>query len=180
MKIATRGKNIELTPALKEYVEEKVGRIEKYFDRAAIDAQVSLGVERERHMVEVTVFVDGLILRGEEATADMYASIDGVVEKIERQVRKHKTRINRKIREKKQEFELNLGGENTTQFKEEQAGKIVKIKRFSFKPMSVEEAVMQMDLLGHDFFVFTHDQTDELNVVYKRKDGNYGLIEPLV
>lgn len=178
MKINTRGKNIELTPALKDYVEEKVGRIEKYFDHASIDAQVSLGVERERHTVEVTAFVDGLILRGEEATGDMYASIDGVMEKIERQIRKHKTRINRKFRERKEEIQLEMGGFSQDD-EEEQEGKIVKIKRFSFKPMSVEEAVMQMDLLGHDFFVFTHDETEELNVVYRRKDGDYGLIEPL-
>ncbi len=178
MKITTRGRNIELTEAIKEYVEEKVGKIERYFEDASIDAQVSLGVERERHIVEVTAFVDGLILRGEETTGDMYASIDGVIEKIERQIRKHKTRINRKLREKTDEFELKFG-DGPGEKEEPQDGQIVKIKRFSLKPMSVEEAVMQMDLLGHDFFVFTNAESEEMNVVYKRKDGNYGLIEPL-
>jgi len=172
MKITTRGKNIELTGALKDYVEEKVGRIGKYFDDASIDAQVSLGVEKERHQVEVTAFVDGLILRGEEETGDMYASIDGVVEKIERQIRKYKTRINRQLRERN-DFAL-----DTQEQEEDQEGKIVKVKRFAVKPMSVEEAVMQMNLLGHDFFVFLNSETEEMNVVYKRKDGNYGLIDP--
>ncbi len=175
MKISTRGKNIELTNALKDYVEEKVGRIGKYFENASIDAQVSLGVEKERHQVEVTAFVDGLILRGEEETGDMYASIDGVVEKIERQIRKYKTRINRNLRDK-EEFSLSFESDETEE--DDIENKIVKVKRFAVKPMSVEEAVMQMNLLGHDFFVFSNAETDDFNVVYRRKDGNYGLIDP--
>lgn len=175
MKISTRGKNIELTGALKDYVEEKVGRIGKYFENASIDAQVSLGVEKERHQVEVTAFVDGLILRGEEETGDMYASIDGVVEKIERQIRKYKTRINRNLRDRE---EIPISFEGQSNEEDEIENRIVKVKRFAVKPMSVEEAVMQMNLLGHDFFVFTNAETDEFNVVYRRKDGNYGLIDP--
>lgn len=171
MKIAIRGKNIRLTDALQNYVEEKVRRIEKYFDRAKIDVQVSLEVEREKHIVEVTAHVNGLILRGEEATNDMYASVDGVMEKIERQIRKYKTRINRKLREKD-------GSEFDLEADETEEDKIVKVKRFAFKPMMIEEAVMQMELLGHDFFVFSNANSDEMNVVYKRKDGHYGLIEP--
>ncbi len=177
MKIAVRGKNLELTNALKNYVEEKIRKIEKYFQEAFIEAQVSLGVERERHIVEVTIMVDGLILRGEESSADMYASIDGVIEKLERQVRKHKTRINRKIREKKQEFKLQFVSEPGVDDIEEEP-KIVRTKRFFVKPMSVEEAIMQMDLIGHDFFVFMNADTEIVNVVYKRKNGQYGLIDP--
>lgn len=178
MKIAIYGKNIEVTDALKRYVEEKVGKVEKYFNDAFLDAQVSLEVEKERHIVEVTINVDGLILRGEETSGDMYASIDGVIEKLERQVHKHKTRINRKIREKKKEFKLNLAKALHSVDEEEEEPRIVKSKQFPAKPMSVEEAIMQMDLIGHDFFVFINSGTEDVNVVYKRKNGNYGLLEP--
>ncbi len=171
MKIAIRGKNIKLTDALQAYVNDKVNKIGKYFDRAEIDVQVSLEVKREKHIVEVTAYVNGLILRGEEATDDMYASIDGVIEKIERQIRKYKTRINRKLR--KDEVDISIESDDPTA-----EDLIVKVKRFSFKPMLIEEAVMQMDLLGHDFFVFSNATSEEMNVVYKRKDGKYGLIEP--
>lgn len=176
MKITVRGKNFELTNSLKNYVEDKVGKIEKYFNDAFIEAQVGLEVEKDRHIVEVTIMVDGLLLRGEESSGDMYASIDGVIEKLERQVRKHKTRIGRKIREKKKEFNLQfVNGVSDT---EEEEPRIVRTKRFAIKPMPVEEAIMQMDLIGHDFFVFQNADTDEVNVVYKRKNGQYGLIEP--
>ena len=172
-----RGKNIEVTDALKNYVEEKVGKIEKYFDDdTVIEAQVSLEVEKQRHIVEVTAFVDGLILRGEEVTGDMYASIDGVIEKLLRQIRKYKTKIHRKLRKEKEEYKKDVI--KSRQENGEAEPEIVKTKRFAMKPMPVEEAVMQMDLLDHDFFVFSNANTNEVNVVYKRNDGNYGLIEP--
>lgn len=174
MKISVRGKNIEITPALQNYAQEKLGKIEKYFQRAFIEAQVSLEVEKKRHIVEVTVFIDGLILRGEEETGDMYASIDGVIEKIERQIRKYKTKIGRKLRDDTKEIILDF---NDDEYEEEEP-RIVRTKRFAIKPMPIEEAVMQMDLIGHDFFVFTNADTEEVNVVYRRHDGNYGLIEP--
>lgn len=176
MKVIFYGKNIEVTGALKEYITEKIGKIERYFDNAAIEAQVSLEVDKERHIIEVTAYVDGLILRGEEETGDMYASIDGVVEKLERQIRKYKTRIHRKLREKNGRAGLNLDLDFGPD--EEEEPRVVKTKRYAIKPMSVEEAIMQMNLIGHDFFVFHNAGTDEVNVVYKRKDGNYGLIEP--
>lgn len=176
MKITVRGKNLEVTNALRNYVEEKIGKIEKYFQDAFIEAQVALAVERDRHLVEVTIAVDGLLLRGEETSADMYASIDGVIEKLERQVHKYKTKINRKIREHKKEFALNFT-EAYDDFDDEEP-RIVKSKRFAVKPMPVEEAIMQMDLIGHDFFVFRNADSNEVNVVYKRKNGQYGLIEP--
>ena len=198
MKVMIYGKNIDVTPSLKDYVEEKVSKLEKFFEKEPMEAQVSLEVERERHIVEVTANVGGLILRGEEETGDMYASVDGVMDKLERQVHKYKTKINRRLRERKQQEEENYRKRRTEQLmngeddlmpdevkeqreddeKEEFEPEIVRTKRFPVKPMHVEEAAMQMDLLDHDFFVFSNAETDEVNVVYKRNDGNYGLIEP--
>ncbi len=173
MKITVTGKNIEVTDALRDYAEKKVSKIAKFFEKSPLASQVSLRTERGLHIVEITVQVDGLILRGEEKTSDMYASIDGAIDKIERQVHKFKTRINRKLRE-----ENRVVLEEIPNQKEQLEPQIVRTKRFAVKPMSVEEAVMQMDLLGHDFFVFSNSETEEVNVVYRRKDGNYGLIEP--
>jgi len=175
MRINVRGRNIDITPALQEYVEKRLNRMEKYFN-SPIDAQVTLSVIKENHIVEVTISMDGLLLRGEEATLDMYASIDLVVDKLERQMRKYKTRINRKLRQKGIK-ELN---EKFFPLPEEEEAEpvVVKTKRFVIKPMPLEEAILQMNLLGHDFFVFHSAETDEVNVLYRRKDGNYGLIEP--
>ncbi|ACL70395.1 ribosome hibernation-promoting factor, HPF/YfiA family [Halothermothrix orenii] len=182
MKITTYGKNIDVTPALKEYAIEKVSKLGKYFDGEPQEAHISMEVEKGRHIVEVTAYLNGLILRGEEESQDMYASIDGVLEKLERQVHKYKTKINRKIRERKQEFKKEYKEERREEIlnseEDEFKPRIVRTKKFAIKPMSVEEAAMQMDLLGHDFFVFTNANTEQVNVVYKRKDGNYGLIEP--
>ncbi|HHY98068.1 MAG TPA: ribosome-associated translation inhibitor RaiA [Firmicutes bacterium] len=177
MEIIFKGKNLELTPALKGYAEKKVGKIQKFFEKAIVGANVVFSVEKGLHTVDITVQVDGLLLKGEETTGDMYASIDGAVDSIERQIRKYKTRINRKLRQlgtKLVESALNEANEQG----EAEEPRIVKTKRFAIKPMSVEEAVMQMDLLGHDFFVFSNAETEEVNVVYRRRDGNYGLIEP--
>ncbi|RCW43814.1 MULTISPECIES: ribosome hibernation-promoting factor, HPF/YfiA family [unclassified Halanaerobium] len=190
MKIMTYGKNIDVTPSLKEHAEEKVRKLDKYFNGEPMEVQISMEVERERHIVEVTAYVKGLILRGEEATGDMYASIDGVVDKLERQLRKYKTKIHDRYIERKQEFKEEYKEERKEQIlnnklEEEEIEtdvfepKIVRTKQFAMKPMNVEEACMQMDLLGHDFFVFYNAETEETNVVYKRKDGNYGLIEPI-
>lgn len=176
MKIQVKGKNMEVTPALKEYVEKRIGKIEKYFEGELREATVTLIVEKEMQRVEVTVPLNGYILRGEEETSDMYTSIDNVVEKLERQVRKYKTRINKQI---KNLSVLDLVPENEKSQPEEQTEpQIVKTKRFAVKPMAEEEAVLQMDLLGHNFFVFLNAATEEVNVLYKRKDGDYGLIEP--
>ena len=172
MIISVRGKNIDVTNALKEYVEKKLAKLERYIDSSEV--QVTLTVEKGTHKVEVTIPVNGMILRGEEETGDMYASIDMVVEKIEKQINKYKARFNKKARvegkvEGKVEAVVEVGYELPV---------IKKTKRFAFKPMPVDEAVMQMNMLGHNFFVFSNAETEEVNVVYKRKDGNYGLIEP--
>ena len=176
MRIVVQGKNFEVTQTLREYTEKKLRKIEKYFKNSPIKADVTMRIERGMHIVDITVEVNGLLLRGEEETGDMYASIDGVIDKIERQIRKYKTRINRKLRQ-----DGNLVYDLTPKpgiDEEETEPSIVRTKRFEMKPMSLEEAIMQMDLLGHTFFVFTNDETEDVNVVYKRKHGNYGLIEP--
>jgi len=173
MKFQYRGKNIQVTDALKEYVEKRLGKLDKYFDNNP-EAIVTLVVERDRHRVEVTMPVNGFILRGEEESPDMYACIDLVVDKLEKQISKYRTRISKKskgqsIRDMAPGTEIPV---------EDEPPAIVRTKRFAIKPMPLEEAVMQMNLLGHNFFVFSNAETEEVNVIYRRKDGNYGLIEP--
>jgi putative sigma-54 modulation protein len=173
MNIIIRGKHIEVTDALKSYVTRRVSKLEKFSDEF-MDVQVTLLVERGRHRVEVTAPIHGMILRGEEETGDMYASIDLVLEKLERQIEKYRTRINKRIRTKvfkEQEQE-------PAEFEVEEEQNLVRIKKFPPKPMSVDEALMQMNLIGHNFYVFRNDKTQEMNVVYKRKYGDYGLLEP--
>lgn len=186
MQIAFRSKNIEITPSLKQHIERKVGKIEKYFDKYLGDplsAQVACNVERGRHIVEVTIPVNGMILRGEERSDDMYVSVDRVVDKLEKQIDRYKTRFGRKTRPER--GAANGGRQGAVGAAEPDeaaepagAGEIVKVKRFPLKPTDPEDAVMQMNLLGHNFFVFLNAQTDEVNVVYLRDDGRYGLIEP--
>ncbi len=179
MQVAVRGKNMQITDSLKRYAEKRVGKLKKYFD-IPLSAQVLMAVEKDRHIVEVTVPLDGMLLRGEEETGDMYSSIDLVVEKLEKQVEKFKTRIARRIKQNDNRQPLLTAGINVPEEDIRAEGKpsIVKIKRFPIKPMDPEEAVMQMNLIGHDFFVFTNARTERVNVVYRRKDGDYGLIEP--
>ncbi|MGI5911543.1 MAG: ribosome hibernation-promoting factor, HPF/YfiA family [Syntrophomonadaceae bacterium] len=178
MKFDIRGKNIELTDALKDYTTKRLSKLEKYIDDVKV-AQVALSVGAEGHKVEVTIPLNGIMLRGEESTEDMYSSIDLVEEKLEKQIEKYKTKLYRNYRgvglktafKDEVQKELNQG-KTTEKFN------IVRSKRFALKPMDEEEAIMQMNLLGHNFFVFFNSRTDEVNVVYKRKDKGYGLIEP--
>lgn len=175
MAITVRGKNIDITPALRDYVEKRVGKVTKYFD-ALGEITVLLTVEKGNHIVEVTVPVNGMLLRGEESTTDMYTSIDLVIEKLERQIEKYKTKIARKLRNGVFKGDLVTG--SVAPAADSDDFRIVKTKRFAVKPMDVQEAVMQMNLINHDFYVFTNADTEEVNVVYRRKDGLYGLIEP--
>ena len=175
MRIKVSGKNIELTNALRERVEKKLSKFEKYFNPDT-EANATLTVEKNRHIIEVTIPFNGVILRGEEATEDMYTSIDNVVEKLERQIAKYRTKLERRIKDGSVRFE----NFSFDQEEDDEEPKIVKTKRFAMKPMPVEEAVLQMELLGHNFFMFYNADSDEVNVVYKRKDGNYGLIEPTI
>ncbi|PEN45097.1 ribosomal subunit interface protein [Bacillus toyonensis] len=178
MKFNIRGENIEVTPALKEYVEKKLSKLERYFDTFP-EIKVNLKVYSDKQRVEVTIPFTDLLLRAEETNSDMYAAIDLVVDKIERQIRKHKTKVNRKLREKgsvKTNFILPEAVAVLDEVEEDEL-ELVRTKRFDLKPMDVEEAILQMDMLGHSFFVFTNADTNETNVVYGRKDGKYGLIE---
>ena len=178
MKFNIRGENIEVTPALKEYVEKKLSKLERYFDTFP-EIKVNLKVYSDKQRVEVTIPFTDLLLRAEETNSDMYAAIDLVVDKIERQIRKHKTKVNRKLREKgsmKTNFILPEAVAVLDAVEEDEL-ELVRTKRFDLKPMDVEEAILQMDMLGHSFFVFTNADTNETNVVYGRKDGKYGLIE---
>lgn len=171
MKVQVRGRNMEVTGALKDYVEKRLGKLDRYIDNLG-DAQVTLTVEKDSHRIEVTIPINGMILRGEEATADMYASTDMVVEKLEKQIEKHKGKLVKRIGKPladSRPFVI---------IPEDDGPRVVRTKRFAIKPMAIDEAVLQMNLLGHSFFVFSNAETDQVNVVYKRKDGNFGLIEP--
>lgn len=174
MKVTVIAKNIELTDALKEIVQKKISKLEKYFE-ANVEARAKLSVQKNTHIIEVTIPFNGIILRGEEATSDMYKSLDLVEDKLERQIRKQKTRLSRKHSES-----LRFGEINNIELKqsEEEEGKLVKVKKFGVKPMNSEEAILQMDLLGHNFFVYQDADSNKVNVIYKRRDGDYGLLEP--
>ncbi|NLN17396.1 MAG: ribosome-associated translation inhibitor RaiA [Firmicutes bacterium] len=175
MRTIVKGKNIEITPALRSYATKKTSKLEKFFeDGPEVSCEVMMRVERELDIVEITLQVNGVLMRGEEKTEDMYASIDGAVEKVERQIRKFKTKYLNRLQGGPKLGELRPAVEE----KNAGAPRIVRTKRFALKPMSTDEAVMQMELLGHSFFVFRNAATQEVNVVYRRQDGNYGLIEP--
>ncbi len=177
METTLQARNLELSDALREYVEKKMGKLSKFFQRP-LQAQIMLSAEKDRRKAEVTIPMGDLILRGEDETDDIYASVDGVVDKLERQIKKYKTRINRKSRRSGSK-EAQLVAMGDADGADEVAEPlVVRSKRFSIKPMFVDEAILQMDLLGHDFFVFTNADTERMNVVYRRRDQNYGLIEP--
>lgn len=177
MQVAVRGKNIEITSALREYVEKKLGKIEKFVDQP-MNAQVNLYVERGRHIVEVTANLNGLLLRGEEATGDMYASIDLVADKLEKQVQKYRARLRRRKEAGGAAQAVAAAANVEEDLAAELDGQVVKTKRFPVKPLAVDEAILQMDLVSHDFFVFVNSETGKVNVVYRRRDGDYGLLEP--
>lgn len=177
MKIVFRGKHIEVTDAIRNYIEKRLNKIERHFDHI-LEVIVTLSVEKNRQIVEVTLQVSRALIRAEEETDDMYASIDKVADKLERQIQKYKEKYFQRPRPGTERKELVEEGVNVEDGESNGIAKIVKTKRFAIKPMSVEEAAMQMDLLGHSFFVFANDNTNKVNVIYKRKDGNFGLIEP--
>lgn len=176
MRITISGKNVEVTNGLRSAIEKKFSKLERYFN-PDVTAHATLSVENYRKMVEVTIPFGGAILRGEESNTDMYAAIDLVADKMERQVRKQKTKLERRKYGESLRFQSIPDFEGKEENEEKEAA-IVKTKRFAIKPMSDEEAVLQMELLAHSFFVFQNAESNEVNVVYKRKDGNYGLIEP--
>lgn len=173
MRYIISGKNIDVTEGLKDAIYEKIGKLERYFTEDT-EVHVTFSVEKERHKIEVTIPMKGNIIRAEEESSDMYVSIDLVEEIIERQLRKYKN----KIIEKKQAAHSLSKAFAEEEIPDEEEIEIIRSKRFAIKPMDPEEACVQMELLGHDFYVFRNSETDEVNVVYRRKKNSYGLIEP--
>ena len=173
MRITISGKNIEITQGLRQAVEDKLSKLERYFTPET-DILVTLSVEKERQKIEVTIPVKGNIIRSEQVSNDMYVSIDLVEEVIERQLKKYKNKI-----VDQQQSAGNFQKEYIDkEVEEDEDVKIIRTKRFGRKPMYPEDACIQMELLGHNFFVFQNAETDQVNVVYKRKGNTYGLIEP--
>ncbi|MCL4476366.1 MAG: ribosome-associated translation inhibitor RaiA [Nitrospirae bacterium] len=172
MNIIVNGRHLEVTPALKNYAEEKLKKFDRYLSHIT-EAVVTLTVEKYRHKAEVLLKANGLLIQAEGVTGEIYSSIDEVVEKLEKQVKKYKEKM---VSHRKGEGKAaaSPASENT----EPEQGKIIKRKRFDMKPMSPDEAAMQMELLDKDFFVFSNQGTGEINVIYRRDDGNFGLIEP--
>lgn len=185
-----RGENIEVTDALRDYAEKKISKIERYFNKELtnVDAHVNLKTYSDRSAkVEVTVPLSNIVLRAEETSQDMYGSIDLVADKLERQIRKYKTKVNRKLRRENlsrpEAIDPDLWDsdvpalDDNSKDEGDVSSSIVRIKQVDLKPMSPEEAVLQMDLLGHDFFIFEDAETEGVSLVYKRHDDQYGLLE---
>ncbi len=170
MRISISGKNLEVSDYIREVAEKKLSKLERYFPQDT-DVLVTLSVEKNRHIVEVTIPYGGRIIRGEEISGDMYASLDNVLDKLEKQIVRHRTRLEKNLHAT---MELSAVEEDD----EEDAPRIVRVKHFDIKPMSEEEAMLQLELLGHSFYVFENAKTGQINVLYVRKDGNFGLIEP--
>ena len=174
MKYNIHGKKVEVTDSIKSYIEEKVGKLDKYLSSPEdVTAKVVIRIVGREQIVEVTIKKQKVVLRCEERNDDLYAAIDKVSDKLERQIRKNKTRMQRRVN-KNEVIGFDLSFEEA---KEEEEQSIVKRKEIEMKPMSEEEAVLQMNLIGHDFFVFRNDKTGEIDVLYSRKDGGYGIIE---
>ncbi|MGH7410202.1 MAG: ribosome hibernation-promoting factor, HPF/YfiA family [Candidatus Methylomirabilis sp.] len=178
MQLTFTGRNLEITEALRRYAEEKVVRLQKFVDQIT-SAHVILSIEKHRQIAEVTLRVRELTIRGEESSDDLYCAIDLVVDKIERQIVRYKEKIvghsGRGLGRSQPRGETSSA---EAELFSEDGPRIVKTKRFAVKPLSPDEAVVQMNLLGHNFFVFRNARTEEVNVLYRRQDGNYGLIEP--
>lgn len=174
MKYIVKGKHVSVTPAMQEKAEKKVGKFEKFF-KPDTEAVLTFKVEKDRFIFEVSIHSNGTIIRAEECSTDMYTAMDLVEEKLERQIRKYKTKLGKKIH---QEAMVADNFNIDEDIDEDVDYNIVKTKRFPLKPMNTEEAILQMNLLAHNFFVFIDSDTETVNVVYKRKDGRYGLIEP--
>lgn len=174
MKFIISGKNFDVTEALKDRVSKKIGKLDKFFSPQT-EAHVTMSVQKNRHILEVTIPASSITLRAEVAGDDMYACIDKAEDILERQIRKNKTRLEKRLHAgafKPEFFNSDVTVEEETDFK------VVRTKRFAVKPMPVDEAILQMNLLGHEFFMFSNADTNQVNVVYRRKNGGYGLIEP--
>ncbi len=175
MKFNIHGKKLDVTESIKNYIEEKIGRLDKYFENPNnITATVLIKLRGNEQVVEATINANKFVLRAEESHKDLYASIDKVSDKIERQIRKNKTRMSKKVNK---DFVKDFVLDFEVSKEEENNNKVVKRKVIENKPMSEEEAILQMELIGHEFFAFKNVDTGDVNIVYKRKDGDYGLME---
>jgi len=173
MKYIYSGKGMEVSESLKARVEKKLDKFERYF-RDEPEATVRFKQQKgARNIVELTVSVDGIIMRAEESSNDMYLSIDRAVDKLESQVRRHRTKLDKRIHASELEPVVEAAPEY-----EEATYDVVRVKKFAVKPMSVEDAITQMELLGHDFFLFLNEETEIMSVLYRRNDGSYGLLQP--
>ena len=177
MQIIITGKNMEITPAIKLYAQEKLTKMRRYLESIS-DAHVILSLQKYLHIAEITLHVNGITIRAEERSGDMYSSLDLVMDKLERQLRRYKEKIVAHGLRKGNRTATNKLTPSLIEETGDEPGKILRTKRFPIKPQYPDEAIMQMELLGHNFYVFRNADTEEINVIYKRKDGNYGLIEP--
>ena len=173
MNLVISGKNLDITEGLRSAIEEKIGKLERYFTDTT-EVHVTLSTEKNRQKIEITIPMKGSIIRAEEVSSDMYVSIDLVEEVIERQLRKYKNKL---IDKEQNAAHLSQSFIEADDFEDEDI-QFIRSKKFAMKPMDPEEACVQMELIGHNFFVFRNSETDEVNVVYKRKGNTYGLIEP--
>lgn len=178
MKINIIGRKITVTDKIKDYAEKKLTKLDKFFKEEP-EARIVIGPIKDNEYVEASIFASGMIYRAEVIDVDVITAMDKIVDVIERQIRKNKTRLEKKIKRDAVNDNVMISGDDYTEGEDVSEFKIVKKKRFAVKPMSPEEAVLQMNLLGHSFFVFKNSQTDQMNVVYKRKDGNYAIIESI-
>lgn len=177
MQVTVTGRHFEITEALRQHIEGKIQKLDRYLE-GITDVHVVLSVEKHRHAAEITLQAHGETIRGLEETHDMYEAVDAVIEKIENQMRKHRKQgARRKSQIIAKEAEL-LGEEDALAEPEPTQPKVIRSKRLAIKPMSVDEAAMQMSLSKDDFLAFLNSETEQMNVMYKRRDGNYGLIEP--
>ena len=173
MKCKIRGEKIKVTSAIQDYIETKLSRLDKYFKNADVDASVLIKVKGKEQAIEVTIPYDKYTLRSEERRNDLYAAIDLVIDKLEGQIRKNKAKLKKQIKKSDEFFNFDYEVEK----EEDNHNKIVKRKSFEMKPMNEEEAILELELVGHDFYIYRDYKTNDINVLYKRKDGNYGIIE---
>ena len=178
MKFTIIGRKMEVTDKVRDYVEKKLSKLDKFFKEDS-EARVVLGTIKENEYIEASIYAGGMIYRAEVADSDVLAAIDRIVDVIERQIRKNKTRLAKRIKKDAALDNVLISGSNYTEGEDKTEFEVVKTKRFIIKPMSVEEAILQMNLLGHNFFIFKNMETDEMNIVYKRKDKKYAVIESI-
>lgn len=178
MKFTIIGRKIDVKPKVKDYIEKKLSKLDKFF-REEADARVVIGTIKDNDYIEAAIYAGGMIYRAEVTESEMFVAVDKIVDIIERQIRKNKTKLEKRIKKEALNDAVMLSGINYDEAEDTSEFDIVKTKRFAIKPMSVEEAILQMNLLGHSFFIFKNMDTNETNIVYKRNDKKYAVIESI-